>query len=175
MVMGAVRGTMIIATIAWALGEALMRRSPASDRLARAISTIGIALALTHVVLAFQLVYAWNHEMAVIATVKQAVDRFGWGWRGGIYINYGFLALWIGDVCWWWLAPRSHSTRSMRIEMTRFALFTFMFLNGAVVFASGVGRLVGIASVSIAIVGKLKGPPYGRHVANPMNAPSAAP
>ena len=114
--MGVVRGTMIVATIAWALGEALMRRSSASDRLARAIWTIGIALALTHVVLAFQLVYAWNHEMAVIATVKQAVDRFGWGWRGGIYINYGFLALWMGDVCWWWLAPRSHSTRSMRIE-----------------------------------------------------------
>ena len=105
--MGVVRGTMIVATIAWALGEALMRRSSASDRLARAISTIGIALALTHVVLAFQLVYAWNHETAVIATVKQAADRFGWGWRGGIYINYGFLALWIGDVCWWWLAPRS--------------------------------------------------------------------
>ena len=94
--------------------------------------------------LAFQLVYAWNHETAVIATVKQAAERFGWGWRGGIYINYGFLALWIGDVCWWWLAPRSHSTRSMRIEMTRFALFTFMFLNGAVVFASGVGRLWGL-------------------------------
>ena len=175
MVMGVVRGTMIVATIAWALGEALMRRSSASDRLARAISTIGIALALTHVVLAFQLVYAWNHETAVIATVKQAADRFGWGWRGGIYINYGFLALWIGDVCWWWLVPRSHSSRSMRIEMTRFALFTFMFLNGAVIFASGVGRLVGIASLSIAILGKLKGPPYGRHVANPMNAPSAAP
>ena len=173
--MGVVRGTMIIATLAWALGEALMRRSSASDRLARAIWTIGIALALTHVVLAFQLVYAWNHETAVTATVKQAVDRFGWGWRGGIYINYGFLTLWIVDVCWWWLAPRSHSTRSTRIENTRFVLFTFMFLNGAVVFASGVGRLVGIASVSIAILGKLKRPPYGRHAAKPMRAPGVAP
>ena len=144
----------MIATIAWALGEALMRRSAASDRFARAIWTIGIALALSHVAVAFQFVYAWNHETAVIATVKQAVDRFGWGWRGGIYVNYVFLTLWIGDVCWWWLAPRSHSTRSTRIEMTRFALFTFMFLNGAVVFASGLGRAVGIASVAIATFGK---------------------
>jgi len=161
MVMGVVRGTMIVATVAWALGEALMRRSPASDRLARVIWTIGIALALIHVVLAFQLVYSWNHETAVAATVKQALDRFGWGWRGGIYINYGFLTLWIVDVCWWWLAPRSHSTRSTRIEMTRFGLFTFMFVNGAVVFASGFGRAVGMASVAIAILGKLKGPRVG--------------
>jgi hypothetical protein len=146
------RGTMILATIAWAAGEALMRRSPTLDRLGRAIWTIGIALALAHVVLAFQLVYAWNHEAAVAATVQQAVDRFGWGWRGGIYVNYGFLTLWFGDVCWWWLAPRSHAARPAGIEMARFALFTFMFFNGAVVFASGTGRLVGIASVAFALL-----------------------
>ena len=156
-----VRGTMIVATIAWALGEALMRRSPASDRLARAFWTLGIALALTHVALAFQLVYAWNHEAAVAATVRQAADRFGRGWQGAIYVNYGFLALWLADVCWWWLAPQSHSARTMRIEMTRFALFTFMFVNGAVVFASGAGRLIGIASVGIAVLAKLKSGRFG--------------
>ncbi|MGH7555503.1 MAG: hypothetical protein ACREMQ_21090 [Longimicrobiales bacterium] len=143
-----VRGTMILATVAWAIGEALMRRSAAADRWARASWTIGIALALIHVVLAFQLVYAWDHEAAVAATVRQAADRFGWGWRGGIYVNYVFLALWLADACWWWLAPASRASRSPRIEMARLALFTFMFLNGAVVFASGVGRLVGIASVA---------------------------
>jgi hypothetical protein len=84
MAIAVVRGTMIVATVAWAIGEALMRRSPTSDRLARAIWTIGIALALTHVLLAFQLVHAWNHEAAVTATVEQAADRFGFGWRGGI-------------------------------------------------------------------------------------------
>ena len=120
---------MILATVAWAVGEALMRRSPISDRLARAIWTMGIALALIHVVLAFQLVYAWNHEAAVAATVRQAVERFGWGWRGGIYVNYVFLTLWLADVCWWWVAPASHASRSIQIETVRRALFTFMFLN----------------------------------------------
>jgi hypothetical protein len=156
-----VRGTMIVATIAWALGEVLMRRSPTSDRVARAIWTLGIGLALAHVALAFQLVYAWNHEAAVAATVQQAVDRLGWGWRGGIYVNYGFLALWLADVCWWWIAPHSHSARSMRTEMTRFALFTFMFVNGAVVFASGAGRLIGIASVAMAVLAKLESGRFG--------------
>lgn len=146
---------MILATVAWAMGEALMRRSPRSDRLARALWTLGIALALIHVVLAFELVYAWNHEAAVAATVRQAADRFGWDWRGGIYVNYLFLTLWLGDVCWWWLAPASHASRPLRIERARLALFTFMFLNGAVVFASGIGRVVGIAAVSVALLASL--------------------
>jgi hypothetical protein len=146
---------MILATVAWAVGEALMRRSPLSDRWARAFWTMGIALALAHVVLAFQLVYAWNHEAAVAATGRQAADRFGWDWRGGIYVNYVFLALWLADVGWWWLAPASHASRPIGIEAARLALFTFMFLNGAVVFASGTGRLVGIASVVVALLGSL--------------------
>ena len=146
---------MIAATVAWAAGEALMRQPSASDRLARAIWTLGIALALVHVVLAFQLVYAWDHEAAVVATVRQTADRFGQGWRGGIYVNYVFLAIWLADVCWWWLAPASRASRSPRLEAARFALFVFMFFNGAVVFASGIGRLIGIASVSVALLAPL--------------------
>jgi len=146
---------MILATVAWALGEALMRRSPRSDRWARASWTIGIALALIHVVLAFHLVYGWNHEAAVAATARQAADRFGWGWRGGIYVNYVFLALWLADVGWWWLAPVSRASRPRPIETARLALFTFMFLNGAVVFASGAGRLVGVASLTVVLLSSL--------------------
>jgi hypothetical protein len=147
-----VRGTMILATVAWTLGEVLMRRSPALDRWARAAWTIGIGLALIHVALAFELVYAWDHEAAVAATAQQAAERFGWGWRGGIYVNYLFLALWSADVVWWWAAPASHAARSVRIETARLALFTFMFFNGAVVFASAAGRAVGITAVAAALI-----------------------
>jgi hypothetical protein len=143
---------MILATIAWAAGEALMRRSPESDRLARRCWTLGIALAVIHVVLAFQLVYGWDHEAAVEATVRQTADRLGWGWRGGIYVNYVFLALWLADVSWWWLAPASHASRSARLEITRLAMFVFMFVNGAVIFASGMGRLAGTGSVALVLV-----------------------
>lgn len=147
-----VRGAMLLATIAWAAGEVLMRRSPRSDRLARAIWTVGIALALIHVVLAFELVHAWDHEAAVAATARQAADRFGWGWRGSIYVNYVFLALWLADAAWWWIAPVSHATRPLRLEAGRLALFTFMFLNGAVIFASATGRIVGVAAVAAVLL-----------------------
>ena len=148
-----VRGTMLLATVAWAFGEVLMRRSPASDRLARAVWTAGLALALIHVVLAFDVVYAWDHEAAVTATARQAADRFGWGWRGAIYVNYLFVALWCADVAAWWLAPASRAARSPRIELARIAIFVFMFFNGAVVFATPAGRLVGIAAVAAVLLG----------------------
>lgn len=150
-----VRGPMIVSTVAWAVGEALMRRSLTLDRWARAIWTAAVVLALVHVVLAFHLVYGWSHAAAVEATARQTAERFGWAWRGGVFVNYAFLALWLADVAWWWLAPASHSSRSIRLERTRLAVFAFLFGNAAIVFASGAGRLVGIASMSVALLGSL--------------------
>jgi hypothetical protein len=144
---------MLLATIAWAVGEVLMRRSLASDRRARWAWTIGTILSLIHVTLAFEFVYAWNHAAATDATAQQAANRFGWGWRGGIYVNYVFLALWLADTCWWWIAPVSHGTRSLRFEGARLAIFLFMFFNGAVVFASAGGRWVGIAAIAAVLLG----------------------
>jgi hypothetical protein len=147
-----VRGTMILATLAWAIGEALMRGSPRQDRIARGAWTVGVALALLHVVLAFHVVYGWSHDAAAAATARQAMDRFGWSWRGGVYVNYAFLAMWCADVVWWWVTPASHASRSRALEMARRVFFTFMFINGAIVFASGIGRLVGIASVTLVLL-----------------------
>src|SRR5687767_2113131 len=152
-----VRGVMILSTVAWAVGEALMRRSAALDRAARAIWTLGIALAALHVVLAFHLVYLWNHDAAVAATTRQMIDRFGWSWRGAIYINYLFLAVWTADVCWWWVAPRSRAARAPWLETARRIGFVIMFFNGAVLFATGVGRLVGIASLTLVLIAPRSG------------------
>jgi hypothetical protein len=143
---------MILATLAWVAGEVLMRRSRQADRWARAAWTAAIVLAGIHVVLAFHFVYAWDHDVAVAETARQAADRFGWGWRGSIYVNYAFLAWWLADVCWWWAAPDSHASRSSRFEILRLAAFTFMFVNGAVVFASGAGRMAGIAAIAAVLL-----------------------
>ena len=143
---------MILGTLAWAAGEALMRRSLLADRLARAVWTVAIVLATAHVVIAFHFVYRWNHETAVAETARQAAERFGWGWRGSIYVNYVFLSIWLADICWWWVAPASHASRALRLEITRLAAFVFMFVNGAIIFASGVGRLAGIVAVAAVLL-----------------------
>jgi len=148
-----VRGTIIVAMVAWTTGEVLMRRSCALDRLARAAWTSGVALAVVHVVLAFEFVYAWNHGAAVAGTSQQTADVVGWAWRGSIYVNYIFLTCWFADVCWWWAAPASHAARSLRFETARLALFTFMFFNGAVVFATPATRVAGIGAVTAVLIG----------------------
>jgi hypothetical protein len=150
--LAAVRGTMLLATVAWALGEALMRRQPEFDRLARTFWTAGIVLALIHVFLAFQFVYGWNHDAAIEGTMRQTAEVVDSSFRGGIFVNYAFLLIWLADVCWWWLSPDSHASRSQRLELGRLALFAFMFFNGAIVFASGLGRWIGIASLALVLV-----------------------
>lgn len=77
--------------------------------------------------LAFHFVYRWDHEVAVAETARQAAVRFGWGWRGSLYVNYAFLTWWLADVCWRWAARDSQATRSFRFESIRLAAFTFMF------------------------------------------------
>lgn len=153
---------MILATLAWAAGEVLMRRSPSADRVARAAWTVAIFLAAIHVVLAFHFVYGWDHEAAVAETARQAEERFGWGWRGSIYVNYVFLTIWLADVWWWWAAPASHASRSSRFEIARLAAFVFMFVNGAVIFASGIGRLAGIAAVAAVLLSSAANRPRTR-------------
>ena len=150
-----VRAPILLATIAWAIGEVFRGRSAQLDRRARLISTAALLLTLLHVVLAFQLVYGWSHEAAVQGTIRQVEALVGQGWRGAIFVNYAFLALWLTDVCWWWVAPISHARAPSRLEAARLAVFTFMFVNGAIVFATGVARLVGIGSVALVLCSAL--------------------
>ena len=72
----------------------------------------------------------------------------------GLYLNYLFLAAWVGDCVWWWRSGVEAGARFDAIGSTRLAFFLFMFANGAVIFADGWMRLVGLAGVSV-VVGAL--------------------
>jgi hypothetical protein len=146
-----VRSTVLAATVAWAIGEVLMRK-PELDRLARAVWTSALLLMLVHVVLAFEMVYGWSHGAAVDATARQTAAVVGWAWGDGIFVNYVFLAVWAADAAWWWLAPASRASRPARVEAGRTALFLFMFVNGAVVFAAGIGRVIGALSIAAVLL-----------------------
>ena len=138
---------MLAATAAWAAAETLMLVRPRAGPTARLFWTAGIALALVHTALAFHLVHGWSHRAAAIATARQTAEMTGWAWQGGIFVNYAFLAYWFADAWWWWTAPSARAARRQGAETLRLAIFVFMFVNGAVVFASPPGRVVGIASI----------------------------
>ena len=122
----------------------------AADRWARAVWTGAIALALIHV--------AWPSTSSTDGIMRRPSRQppgkrraRGWGWRGGIYVNYLFLLFWLADACWCGPLPQRTLTLAPAGD-ARLAAFLFMFVNGAIVFASGAGRFAGIASVTTVLL-----------------------
>jgi len=136
----AVFGTIAVATIAWALGTSLPSRG---------WWTIGAAAALIHVAAAFHVFHHWSHQSAVLATAKQTGAVIGIFRGEGVFFNYAFLVVWLADAAWWWLAPSSHEARSVRVTAAVHGFLFFMFVNGAIVFADGWMRVIGMIAVGI--------------------------
>ena len=128
------------ATGAWA-GAELLR--------SRLLWSAGAVLASVHAVAAFAVFYGWSHDVAVAATARQTAALTGLPWGGGVFFNYAFLAVWIGDAIWWWRAPRGYAARPRAIDAAVRGFLFFMFVNGAVIFADGWMRLLGGLAVGV--------------------------
>jgi hypothetical protein len=129
--------------LAWAAGEWLRSRVAWS---------LGAFLAVAHALLAFAVFYGWSHAVAREATARQTAALTGLSFAGGIYVNYVFLLVWLGDAVWWWAAPRSRAARPGWVSATIRGFIFFIIVNGAVVFADGLARLLGIVAVSVVAV-----------------------
>ena len=137
----AVFGTVAAATVAWAASEVV------SGRRRRVLWTLAAVLMLVHSIAAFATIYGWSHQTAVEATARQTRAVTGFASGSGIYVNYAFLLLWLGDAIWWWLTPEQYETRARWISWFIRGFVWFMFLNGAVIFADGWMRAIGAAAV----------------------------
>ncbi|WP_395741563.1 hypothetical protein [Prosthecobacter sp.] len=105
--------------------------------------TIGCLVLLMHVACAFHFVHHWSHGAAFEATAQQTAAVTGFGSGSGLWVNYAVLALWLGDVCWWWLAPARHESRSRRSEWLLQGFLAFIWFNATVVFGHGMTRWLG--------------------------------
>ncbi len=113
---------------------------------ARRIWTLGCLLYLCHVVIAFDQHYQWSHELAVARTAAQTEQLTGVRTNAGIYVNYFFTLIWLMDVAYWWLAGLDrYRFRNRFIPITLHWFFVFMVFNGAIVFAHGPARWLGLA------------------------------
>jgi hypothetical protein len=145
--MSLVRTTIVLSTALWAIVEIHKLLRPNVVEPQRQLWTVAVLLALVHAVAAFGAVYGWSHQTALLATARQTALQTGLAWGGGLYVNYLFLIVWATDAAWWWVSPASYLARDARLERARLAWFTFMFVNGAIVFAGGIARVVGIVAV----------------------------
>ena len=134
----AVFATIAGATLAWAAAEIWRWR---------VMWMVGAVLATVHSVAAFALFYDWSHRTAVIETSRQTAALTGISWAGGIFFNYAFVAIWLADAMWWWVSPRSYGARARLIDGFVRGFLFFMFFNGAIVFADGWMRALGIVAV----------------------------
>jgi hypothetical protein len=102
---------------------------------ARTAWIAGALFAVIHSLIAFAVRYNWDHDAAVLATAEQAAEVYGMAWRGSLYLNYVFLALWL-LAGWSWR------------HWTWRAFVLTMMVNGAVVFARPVARPLGVVLVA---------------------------
>jgi hypothetical protein len=123
-----------LAIVAWA--GAVWLRAFGKLSAARFLWTCGAASLVSHILLALHLVHYWDHDAAERAVARETYDRTGVNWGGGIWINYGFVALWLTDATLWWVARRRYESRSGLCEgAVQFACL-FMFVNATVVFGA---------------------------------------
>jgi hypothetical protein len=135
--------TIALAVVAWAGAELLASRM---------LWMAGALLALVHAGVAFAVFYEGSHAVAREQTSRQTEALTGFAFSGGIYINYLFLAVWLGDAAWWGVASKSYAERPGWVSSAIRGFIFFIILNGAVIFADGWARAVGVVAVTAVVL-----------------------
>jgi hypothetical protein len=143
-----VRGSVWLAVVCYPAGPAGRLGAP---RLLRAVWTIGCLGFLVHVASAFHVHHGWSHAAALRETARQTAELTGRAVGAGLYVNYLFAVLWSLDAAWWWRNPASHRRRPGWVEVGLHVFLLFVVFNGAVVFARGPVRWLGVAVTLIAV------------------------
>jgi hypothetical protein len=122
-----------------------------SPRWSRLAWTAGCGLYLLHVACAFEYYHHWSHAEAYAATARQTAVITGLDWGGGLYANYAFTLIWLGDVCWWWADAGRYANRPRWIDVLVHGFLGFIVFNATVVFATGFSRWFGVAACVLLI------------------------
>jgi len=142
------RSTIWISILSYVLGAiafALRKQTVNIDAITRVAWTIGIGALVAHFATAFHFYHHWSQLDAYRETARQTNEVFGLNWGGGLFINYGLLALWIADVGWWWARGlESYRLRPLPIVLLWHGFVVFILFNALVVFKDGWQRWAGV-------------------------------
>jgi hypothetical protein len=153
------RGTAWLSLLSWAASEWTRTRGrpSAGGGRARLLFTVGGFWLAVHSVLAFHIRHHWSHEHALADTARRTEAVTGLATGAGLFVNYLMILLWLAEIAWWWLWPDRRRARARALDLSLRGFFLFMFVNGSVVFASGVGRWVGAAAVLAVVAAWYRG------------------
>jgi hypothetical protein len=154
---------------------ALPGGSPAGrrrDRAARLAWTVGCALLVVHVLLAFHVAHRWDPGDAFRHTADRTAELTGVRSGAGVYLNYLMTAAWAADAAYWWRAgPIAYRGRRVAVAAAVHGFLLFMVVNAAVVFAPPPTRwttAAGMAAVGVLVLLRRK------RRAQPGRGPAAA-
>ncbi len=146
------RWTAWLSLLGWAASEwERARKGSTAGKRARLLFTLGGLALVAHAVAAFHVRYDWSQEAALRDTARQTLAVTGMAVGAGLFVNYGFVLAWLGEVFWWWGFPDGYRSRGRALDRSVRALFIFMFANGAFVFVRGPMRWFG-AAVLVAVL-----------------------
>jgi CubicO group peptidase (beta-lactamase class C family) len=140
----ALYSTVWVSLVLFVAGEAGKSRQP-SPRWALAASAGGAMLLAIHIGLSLDARHAWSHDSVVRTVEAQARAMYGFGWGGGAWMNYAFLALWLGECIWWAASPRTYRNRPRAFVLAVRAFYLVMLINAAILFAAPSRRIAGAA------------------------------
>jgi hypothetical protein len=120
--------------------------SPRDSILARWLWLAACLLYLLHVLAAFHYFHHWSHQAAVAHVEQQS------GFGPGIYFSHAFGLVWLVDALWWCGHPNGHARRPAWIGWSVHGFLAFLTFNAAVVYATGVMRIMGIVLFSLLLL-----------------------
>lgn len=147
------RATAWLSLVAWVASEWLRLPGPAlRNEQARQAFTLGAIALLLHTGLALHWRHAWSQADAMHEIARQSAEVTGIAFGGGLFVNYAFLAFWLAEASWWWLAPSAFRARSARARWASRTVYLFMFVNGTIVFGQGPVRVFGALAILVVCV-----------------------
>lgn len=134
------------------------KRDASAQRLARWFWTVGCGLFLLHMAAAFHFQHDWSHAAAWEHVRQRTLETVGWSSGIGLYINYAFVLLWVGDaICWWWLVDWPKKRWPYRIVQ---AVFAFLMIQATAVFGPPFWRpVVIVVALLLVVLPNRKAPP----------------
>ena len=132
------------ALLLYVVGE-FGRAHGSSPSWARPVWILGSACYVCHVISAFSLHHHWSHSAAYAHTAATTYDLLGINSGLGLWVNYMFTAVWIGEGL---LPGRWGLTVNRRVNRVVRSVFLFMIINGAIIFVEGPQRWFGLLLVA---------------------------
>lgn len=121
------------------------------SRTALCLATVGWLLFVAHTILAFEGHYDWSHATAYTETAIKTEALTGLGWGGGIYLNYAFGLVWLGELAWTIVSGASYRGRSRYLKWLVRGFLLFMIINGGVIFVGEPQRWIGVTIAGVMV------------------------